>query len=300
MKGNIFFEKELKTYDFVGKFTSIENMDKLESEITGLKDTGKLNDWIYENYLQFDFDVLKGYKSIMISAMKLPVVKVTVEKNNSIKEVMIPSAYYSGGKVEGYNKNIDTMFNEHGVKYKPVHLPCKLLVARTGLGSYGKNNIAYIEEFGSYFRMRAFLTDIEMDKDNWYEVTQTDNCTSCNVCVTNCPNNVINDETYLIDAGQCITYPNEIEGDFPKWVMPEWHNALIGCMKCQLDCPNNLEFKNDMKIISHLTEENIQDIFKTNNYEDLKDDTKLKLTEMETSPYYDVFKRNFEAVYHNL
>ncbi len=82
--------------------------------------------------------------------------------------------------------------------------------------------------------------------------------------------------------------------------MPEWHNALIGCMKCQLDCPNNLEFKNDMKIISHLTEENIQDIFKTNNYEDLKDDTKLKLTEMETSPYYDVFKRNFEAVYHNL
>lgn len=147
---------ELKTYDFVGKFTSIENMDKLKSEILGLKDTGKLNDWIYENYLQFDFDVPEGYKSIMISAMKLPVVKVTVEKNKTIKEIMIPSAYYSGGKVDVYNNNMDEMFNKYSVKYKPVHLPCKLLVARTGLGSYGKNNIAYIDEFGSYFRIRAF------------------------------------------------------------------------------------------------------------------------------------------------
>ncbi|MBI9011730.1 MAG: hypothetical protein JEZ08_05810 [Clostridiales bacterium] len=300
MKGNIFFENELKTYDIVGKFTSIENMHKLKSEILGLKNTGKLNDWIYENYLQFDFDVSKGYKSIMISAMKLPVVKVTVEKNNSIKEIMIPSAYYNGGKVDVYNSNLDEMFNKYQVKYKPVHLPCKLLVSRTGLGSYGKNNIAYIDEFGSYFRMRAFLTDIEMDEDNWYEVTQTDKCSNCNICAKNCPNGIINDESYVIDAGKCITYPNEIEGVFPEWIKPEWHNALIGCMKCQLDCPNNLEFKNDIKVISHLSKENTLDIFKTSHYEELKDDTKLKVKEIEFSNAYDVFKRNFEAVYHNL
>ncbi len=111
-------------------------MGKLKSEILKLKDTNKLNDWIYDNYLQFDFENLEGYKSIMISAMKLPVVIVTVEKNKETKKVMIPSAYYSGGKVKGYNLNIEKMFAQHNTRDKPVHLPCKLLLARTGLGSY--------------------------------------------------------------------------------------------------------------------------------------------------------------------
>lgn len=300
MNDNFYIETELTTLGYKGKFTSITHINELKSEILGLREKGKLNDKIFNDYLQFDYDELKEYKSMIIVAMKLPVVILEVEKNDVTREIMIPSAYYSGGQVESFNKNMETLFRSNSINYKPVHLPCKLLVARTGLGAYGRNNISYIDGFGSYFRARVFLTDVDIREDNWNKVRQSELCASCSVCIDGCPNDLISTDSYLIDAGKCITFHNEIEDDFPTWINPKWHNALIGCMKCQYDCPINIEYKRDMKVISRLTEENVEDIFRCISYDELNDDTKRIIRDIEFDDYYKVFKRNFESVYSNL
>lgn len=300
MNNTIYYEDGLISMGYKGKFTNVAHIEDLKNDIFSLKAQGRLNDKIYDDYLQFDFESHKEFKSIAIIAMKLPVVKVAVEKDNQMKEVMIPSAYYSGGKVETFDRDIELFFHENKVNYRPIHLPCKLLVARTGLGDYGRNNIAYIDGFGSYFRTRAFLTDIELREDNWHEVKQNPKCHSCTICINSCPNQLISKGDYLIDAGKCLTFPNEISGDFPSWVKPAWHNALVGCMKCQDNCPNNIEHHKDIQVISTLTKEHVSDIFQNTNFNELQIDTKDTIRAFEFDDYYDVFKRNLEAVYHNL
>lgn len=80
MYENLAFENDLAKMGYIGKFTSIKHLKDLKFEIDSLRDAGNLNDWIYNNYLQFDFDLKENYKSILIVAMKLPLVQIEVTK----------------------------------------------------------------------------------------------------------------------------------------------------------------------------------------------------------------------------
>jgi epoxyqueuosine reductase len=44
-----------------------------------------------------------------------------------------------------------------------------------------------------------------------------------------------------VDVGRCVTLYNEISREFPAWLSGDVHNALMGCMGCQLCCPANRE-----------------------------------------------------------
>ena len=66
-------------------------------------------------------------------------------------------------------------------------------------------------------------------------------CRDCTICKDACPNGCIRDDNFVIDAGRCVTLYNEIPGEFPDWIKPEAHNALMGCMHCQLGCPANAQ-----------------------------------------------------------
>jgi len=44
---------------------------------------------------------------------------------------------------------------------------------------------------------------------------------------------------FLLHAENCLTRHNEREDILESWIKPDWHNALIGCMRCQLVCPVN-------------------------------------------------------------
>jgi len=44
--------------------------------------------------------------------------------------------------------------------------PFKTLATRTGLAKYGKNNITYTECGGSYHRLTAFYTDMDLETDH--------------------------------------------------------------------------------------------------------------------------------------
>jgi len=59
-----------------------------------------------------------------------------------------------------------------------------------------------------------------------------------------CPNGVIGEDRFLIRVERCLTFLNEqpAEKEFPGWVDPSAHNAIVGCMHCQRVCPYNKAF----------------------------------------------------------
>lgn len=82
-------------------------------------------------------------------------------------------------------------------------------------------------------------------------------CDSCGLCVDSCPTGCIGSERFLIHAENCLTNMNEYEEDFPAWVDNSWHYSVIGCMKCQLICPQNNEHIKIDEVEEAFTEEKI-------------------------------------------
>jgi len=66
----------------------------------------------------------------------------------------------------------------------------------------------------------------------------------------------IKEDRFLIHVERCLTYFNEMAGDppFPEWIDPAWHNCLVGCMKCQLVCPENSRVKDWIEMIAEFDE----------------------------------------------
>ena len=67
-------------------------------------------------------------------------------------------------------------------------------------------------------------------------------CDHCQQCVKGCPTGCIDPEKQLVNACRCLTHMNESSEPIPEWVEPSWHNALVGCMACQMACPANRAF----------------------------------------------------------
>jgi epoxyqueuosine reductase len=122
-------------------------------------------------------------------------------------------------------------------------LPKKLLAVRSGLATYGRNNITYVPGMGSFYRLAAFYSDLPCQKDSWREAQMMAACENCSACLRNCPTGAISADRFLLHAERCIVYHNEQPGDvpFPRWMDPSWHNCLIGCMRCQNVCPQDKE-----------------------------------------------------------
>ena len=156
------------------------------------------------------------------------------------------------------NLILNDIIKEPGYKVEFTRkLHVKLLAVRSGLGKYGRNNICYVDGWGSMINLFAFFTDFQFEEDNWTEMKMMEQCESCSICINNCPTNAIpslSDENFVINAGNCISVYNEIEGLIPDWIASNAHNALIGCMRCQKPCPSNREILNLTEKLEDITE----------------------------------------------
>lgn len=132
--------------------------------------------------------------------------------------------------------------DEHGYKIFHAILPEKPLAVQSGLAAYGRNNITYINGWGSFFRLTAYYSDMPCNTDHWDDYVLLDQCANCNACIKKCPTNAISNAKIRVLAERCLTFINEGMNDFPDWVDPGWHQCLIGCMVCQDVCPVNKKF----------------------------------------------------------
>lgn len=231
---------------FRSTLVSADRLPDLESDLESLLAQGILRKDFYDEVtsrydLHFSFAPpahLPTAKTVIITAIPQPKISVTFRSSGEAYSVIIPPTYLHDTD-ERVSKIISVHLGECGYHACDAVLPAKLLAVRSGLASYGRNNIAYIDDWGSYFRLRAFFTDMPPTVDNWREFRMMDLCDKCEACVKKCPTGAIRRDRFLISAERCLTFFNEGTNDFPEWIDPAWHNCLIGCMMCQDVCPAN-------------------------------------------------------------
>lgn len=126
-----------------------------------------------------------------------------------------------------------------GCRIERLRGPYKTMAAMLGLVRYGRNNIAYAPQVGSYFQLFGFATDADLPATTVGEPSRLPECEGCTRCQKACPTGAILADRFLIDAPRCLTYLNEYHGSWPSWLAPRAHHCLIGCLRCQRACPAN-------------------------------------------------------------
>ncbi len=229
------------------KFSIIsgEHIIEIKNDIEQLYHKKKISKEIFDYVSKyFNFDILKSDLSkIYIIIISIPQKITLVNFNIKGKKLdfLIPPTYIYRKNQDIIHRILLNIFEDPG-KINIAYLPKKLLAVRSGLARYGKNNICYVEGFGSFHRLESFYVEYSLGIDNWTEKLMMNECDDCSLCVRVCPNKCISNQDFVIKAEHCLTFFNENNNDFPEWIDIKSHNSLVGCMNCQIVCPVNRDF----------------------------------------------------------
>ncbi len=250
------------------------------------------------NYI--DLSLQKKYpaiRSVIVIATPSPIVEIEFCHAGTTHCLTIPPHYSDRIEVTGnIRKMTSRIFDGNGYRTYSVVLPKKLLAARSGLARYGKNNISYVSGMGSYHRLTAFATDLPCDEDSWQDVVLLERCSKCKACLKNCPTAAIRADQFIIRAERCLTYVNEHPGPFPEWIDNGSHNSLIGCMRCQSICPENLQYPSSVLHKDTFSERETNLIWNGYPFEELPADLQLKLNKLSLKRYYKQLARNIKVL----
>lgn len=221
-------------------------IDDLIGEIQGRSGRGEIDPAVRERYMDTYFDKVYPDKfpsprSLVITAKAVPQVRVTFEWHGRHHVFVIPPTYKEFDPPASVT--INRVLGPARYSCARARVPFKLLAARAGLARYGRNNIAYLEDLGSFARLNGWWTDMPAASDPWQEPAMLPACATCQACQKACPTGAISGDQFLIHAGKCLTFFNEDDKPLPAWIQNGWHNALVGCLRCQLCCPANKHVK---------------------------------------------------------
>jgi epoxyqueuosine reductase len=181
--------------------------------------------------------------SIIILAVPRPAHIVTFEAPGGPLEALLPPTYVFYRKTRDALRReltAEVLASKHQLKI--LVAPLKALAARLGLVRYGRNNITYTRRCGSYHQLVGFITDAALDRcDTGTEAAlePMETCASCGACLKACPTKAIAEDRFLLHAERCLTFHNEGEAPWPDGLDASVHHCLVGCMRCQENCPNN-------------------------------------------------------------
>ncbi|MCL2096593.1 MAG: 4Fe-4S binding protein [Oscillospiraceae bacterium] len=253
-----------------GTVVPFTRINDLKRNMIDLKNGDYHTDWLNRmaNYITNDKNKfmppdLNFVPCSLISIIRSsPKVILGFNYNDKLIDCVVPPHYtdfhLNCDKIEHY---ICDYLSPLGFSVKGVHtLPQKMLAVHCGLGLYGRNNICYNNEFGSYMQIMSYVSDLPCDETNWFPLRRMEICENCGACVSSCPTGAIDPKRQLINSDKCITYKNESTGEFPEWIDKYAHNSIIGCTKCQDCCPANSINKNHVIMGVTFTEEETSEI----------------------------------------
>lgn len=299
MKDDILL-KELGTYGFKASITPTASVKKIQDELIGLNERGLIDKQLYDEYMQWmthDYkEIMPEAKSVIIMAHPHAGTKLEFNYNDEKHIVLIPPTYVGSGLLKKAEDALIQILTPYHFSSKYANLPLKLVAARTGLSKYGRNNISYVEGMGSYHRLFAYYTDYQCQTEDWNEIAAMQECSNCKACMSVCPTGCINGERFLIHAENCITYFNEVDRAFPSWLQKDWHNAIIGCMKCQINCPANSEYNDRVESEFVFEQDETVAILAKTPLDKLPTGTRMKLEAVDMIEYYNVLERNLSAL----
>jgi epoxyqueuosine reductase len=279
---------------------SIIHLKDLQKEINQWKKDKLITEKFFkQNYGEFSFKpptTLPNAHSIIVIGVPQKITPVVFfYKGKQHRTVLPPTYVYS--EIRATCKEIlSRILGNNGYFVDRAILPLKLLAVKSGLAKYGKNNICYVNEMGSFTRLEAFYTDYEFLIDEWHEKKIMKSCSTCSLCQNACPIHCIPKERFLIHADRCLTYLNENKGDFPSWVNVQSHNALVGCMYCQIVCPQNKKFLQFNKKTVNFTEEETSIILQKTPRQHLSKALAKKLMHFDIDEYYPLLGRNLSVL----
>ncbi|UCE19608.1 MAG: epoxyqueuosine reductase [Gemmatimonadota bacterium] len=286
---------------------SLGHFKELQEDIDILKRKGKLSrNKTFRSYIDdMRFEIPENFpdaQSIIVLATFTRMMYVNFHLGGKKYDIMLPPQYYDDGISIDDLKGLilKDIIQEPGYRIEKadkVHL--KLLAVRSGLGTYGRNNLCFVDGMGNFLTLYAFLTDFKFEENHWHELKMLDLCKNCRICYGICPTNCITEEHFVIDVGKCVTLYNEVEGTFPRFLLPSMHNALMGCMKCQVGCPENEKFLRMAGRLEDVTEEETRKILKGEPDEHLLDSLGQKLRKFYPAceeKYFPIFTRNLRVL----
>lgn len=295
--------ERLKAWDCMVRIVDIRHISELEGEILSLRENRLLDEELYKESLRaFNFDYkreLGAAGSVIVVAIPQQITRLNFSYGGKSHTAVIPPTYITGEIDRLVFENLKDILNEDGHKLiKPKKIPLKLLAVRSSLSKYGRNNITYVEGMGSLYKIQAFYTDYKCEEDSWQEAECMPSCSTCRLCADKCPTGCIDNERFLIHAENCLTNLNEYERDFPEWVDTNWHNSIIGCMECQLICPQNKKHIRITSIDNAFTEDEVELIIKNIPLKDLPENAAAVLRRFSLDEYYNdnVLSRNLKVL----
>jgi epoxyqueuosine reductase len=300
---NHLFEK--LTSDFAAinarfRIVSALHLEDCRERTEKLRNEKLIGERLYAEYLSFfQFgkpEMLPDSQSIIIIATPQASSAIDVVFKGQHHRAIIPPTYLYKEIREACTKILSAALGTTGAGVARAHLPLKLLAVRSGLGKYGRNNICYVDSMGSFHRLEAFHTDYDFGIDDWQEMSMMGSCNGCSLCVGACPISCISAERVFVDAERCLTYLNENKENFPEWVNPRWHNALVGCMRCQVPCPENRDFLRDRDKTETFSEEETEAILKSVPVQDLPKELSGKLARLSMEELHPFLARNLAAL----
>jgi len=281
----------LKQRGYRGRIVPIERFKDLQAEMDRLCQDGTLSGTFCERYLPWlsyeDAGRLPGAKSVIIAAIPQPILRLTFRRNGRDHAVTLPPTYAGRDDDLKLQTLVEDILRESGHSILQVHPPLKLLAVHSGLSRYGRNNISYVEGMGSFNRLVAWATDMEAAGDSWGEAVRMPECEHCHQCVKSCPTGCIDPEKQLVNACRCLTHMNESSEPIPEWVDSSWHNALVGCMACQIACPANRAFLEPAPWEDAFDEDETALLLSGAPADNLPDRTREALKRLDLTGYYE-------------
>lgn len=185
-------------------------------------------------------------RSVLVVASSSPLAEAVFHTVDAERRIPIPPTYLEADERHDHVlRYLTEALSAEGYRIASASgLPCKPLAVHTGIGLYGRNNIVYVEGMGSFCRLFLFFTDWDCGTQDFIPLRFADVCEGCGRCAKSCPSGAIQPGVDRVDADRCLTAVNESRADFPAWVNPDWHHALIGCVRCQTVCPMNRPYVN--------------------------------------------------------
>ncbi len=274
----------------------------LEGILADLQDRGEVTETLLAEYREsLTFSCPNGVgevRALIVVASPSPPVKVRFHLESGPFEAVIPPTYISNDSRERALAAMRSVLDPAGYTVARARLPLKLLAVRTGLAQYGRNNVAYVRNMGSFVRLDAFCTDAPLavedfkGKGSW----RLSSCPPCRNCHHVCPTGCIPYDGQVIDAERCLTFYNEHEGEWPDDLDPMGHNCLVGCVLCQERCPVDRVYLRIPKVVAEFDHEETRWILCDLPAEQLPAELRAKLVAIEMDEYSTVLGRNLRAL----
>jgi epoxyqueuosine reductase len=295
--GEVF--SQLKNQKFDGRIVSIKHLHDVQEAIERRHTQGHFDDEFYKKWLtEFVFNPpehLPTPRSLIVVAVPQPQLQVTFEWNGRSHPFIIPPnySYHSDAQVEDI---LTRALRRENYGVAMATLPKKLLAVRSGLAKYGKNNLSYVPGMGSFHRLTVFYSEVPCPEDIWQDLLMMEECHDCDACLRGCPTDTISSDRFLLHAERCISFFNERAGDFPEWIKPQWHNALVGCLYCQRVCPLNKPFLQWIEDKAEFSEEETALLLEVASPERLSAITIKKIKDIYCWEYINVLGRNLNLL----